>query len=311
MNENIYLGVDGGGTKTICIAVNHEKKQIGKATSGSTNQNSVGAEVAQQNLFQCINECLKQANTTADHVISICLCMSGVDRPSDKAMIKNWLSTILKPSTHIMIENDAVAALVSGTMGHLYGIVVICGTGMIAVGYDKDGKSNRAGGWGPLLGDKGSGYDIGQMVLQAATMSHDKTAPATTLLQAVLDHLNLVNPSDIIGWAYKDTVWERFAKLAPLAFEHAQKGDEVAKRIVNDAALALGNVVITVAKTLSLQNATFPLVFAGGNLAGNPMLRQRLRNELVKVLPNAQFIEITDTEAALGAALYSHKVYLK
>jgi len=300
-----FLGVDGGGSKTICIAIDHEKKQIAKAISGSTNHNSVGTDIAAQNLLQGINECLTQAHANADQVSAICLCMSGVDRPSDKEMVRDWLAKIFKSTTRIIIENDAVAALVSGTKGQLYGIVIICGTGMIAVGYDKNGKSSRAGGWGPLLGDKGSGYDIGLMVLQAATMAHDKTANPTSLLKGVLDYLQITNPSDIIGWAYKDTVWERFAKLAPLAFEHAQKGDAVAQRIVNDAAKSLARVINAVAKNLALETEIFPLVFAGGNLTSNPMLREQLRNELKENFPNAQFFETTEIESALGAALYS------
>lgn len=121
---------------------------------------------------------------------AIVLGMSGVDRPEDKERVTSWINELFShdgqmPSIQIGIHNDGVIALSSGTGGILYGAVVISGTGMISLGYDKQGHTLRAGGWGyvhiyidinnihsPLLGDRGSGFAIGQDIAYAAVAAH-------------------------------------------------------------------------------------------------------------------------------------------
>ena len=92
----------------------------------------------------------------------------------------------LLPDVPALIHNDAVIALASGTGGQLYGVVLISGTGMIAMGFNRAGERRRAGGWGALLGDGGSGYAIGAAVLRAVTWAADGRGPATSLTSATL-----------------------------------------------------------------------------------------------------------------------------
>src|SRR5690606_3508386 len=94
--------------------------------------------------------------------------MAGVDRPDDKKTVNEWLVEELPNSKHIIV-NDGVVALASGTGGEKHGIVIISGTGSISLGFNKKKGDiqKRAAGWGPLLGDLGSGYYIGNDVLIA------------------------------------------------------------------------------------------------------------------------------------------------
>jgi len=127
--------------------INSQRAVVGEGSSGSTNSNSIGKEKAAQHLSEAIEAALKAARVSSDQVAAICLSMSGVDRPEDAEMIQSWVLPTL-PKAKIDVHNDAVAALVSGTNGHLFGVVVISGTGTITYGVNKEGKAERASGWG-------------------------------------------------------------------------------------------------------------------------------------------------------------------
>lgn len=198
--------------------------------------------------------------------------MAGVDRPEDKIKVTGWITEILPhlSKENIHIHSDAVAALASGTSGHLYGVVVISGTGMICYGFDKKGDSKRSGGWGPLLGDEGSGFAIASDALRAVVSHSDGRGPFTSLTEKFLTHLKLTDSSQLIPWAYndKDHSWKRIAELAPLVYEAANEGDSIALDIIDNAAQKLLITIQAVVKRLEFpkldSNETYPLVFAGG-----------------------------------------------
>jgi N-acetylmuramic acid 6-phosphate etherase len=196
-------------------------------------------------------------------------------------------------------------ALASGTSSELYGVVVISGTGMIVYGVDKTGQRRRAGGWGALLGDKGSGYAIGIAALTAIANATDGLGPPTTLQDFVLKHVGLARPQDLIGWLYSDVSWARFAALAPLVVQAAERGDPVANTIIQQAASDLTATVMAVVHGLGLEQAHFPLVLAGGNLQPG-LLRDCLSLRLQQIAPYAQVTNPT-VEPAIGAALLALK----
>jgi len=305
----VVLGVDGGGTKTstACIDV-ASLKTIGNAKTGSSNWNSVGVETTRESLREGILGSLAVANKSTLQVRGICLCMSGVDRPDDIKKVKDVILEIL-PSIQnekIFVHNDAVAALTSGTNGVLSGLVLISGTGTIVYGYEKGGRSKRASGWGPLLGDEGSGFAIGQDILRAVTHAVDQRGPQTSLVSLVLKQLNMTEPTQLIPWAYaeKDYSWGKFAALAPLASEAARTGDQVALHILNVATDAMLLSITTVAHGLQLEEKSeFPLVFAGGNMThSGSLLTSILKDKVLKRFPNAK-ITLPSIDPEVAAAL--------
>ncbi|KAL6066737.1 N-acetyl-D-glucosamine kinase, variant 2 [Balamuthia mandrillaris] len=196
----------------------------------------------------------------------------------------------------------------SGTGGELFGVVVISGTGCIALGYNKEGNKARASGWGPLLGDEGGGYQIGQAILKAVTWAEDGTSPATLLTEAVLLQLGLSAVEELIPWAYQDTKWERFAKLAPLAAKCARQGDAVAEQILEQQSEGLANSAEAVIKKLGLGAEGFPLVLHGGNLTHEgSVLAQKFKTKMLQRYPKACPI-IPSCSAEVAAALLALKL---
>ncbi|MEM0338056.1 MAG: ROK family protein, partial [Candidatus Caldarchaeum sp.] len=147
----IILGIDGGGTKTRCVAVNEEGDVLATVTVGSTNINAVDHATVRERLAEAVVTVLSQASAEPGEVAAIGLGMSGVGRPEDARRVRQWVAEML-PRAYAYVDHDAAAALASGTGGDLYGVVVISGTGMIVFGVDGQGRRRRAGGWGPILG---------------------------------------------------------------------------------------------------------------------------------------------------------------
>lgn len=319
MTRSVLLGLDGGGTKTECVAIDADLEgmaklpddlsalpELSRGSAPSTNWNSVGPEAAHTHFRAAIDTALAAAQRDISDVAAIGIGMSGVDRPDDRARVQGWLDELLPGRVHV-IENDGVAALAAGTGGRRYGIVLISGTGMIALGFDATGKRVRAGGWGALLGDGGSGYAIGAAILRAFTWAADGRGPQTSLVRGVMDHLRLENPQQLVRWTYDDIAWHRFSALAPLAVSHAEAGDPVANGILDQAADDLAVAVQAVAAQLNFGGQPFPLVMAGGNLRLGP-LADRLTALLVDRLPAAQ-PQCPRVDPCVGAALLAWHVY--
>jgi N-acetylglucosamine kinase-like BadF-type ATPase len=300
MEDSIVIGIDGGATKTIAVVMNQEGLEIGRSQSGSTNWNSVGIDTAHAHLNEAIIGALDLAGCRIENVKAICIGASGVDRPLDRERMTGWLRTLF-PAAALAIHNDAVIALASGTSGEVYGVVLISGTGMIVYGFDREGNRARAGGWGALLGDPGSGYALGAEILKAVTWAVDGRGPATTLTEALLTHLQLERPQQLVDWAYRNIAWERFAALAPLAIHCAEAGDGVAQRILAEGAEGLAVAVKAVVQNLKLTEDPLPLVLAGGNLRSGPF-QDQVKERILSFAPNAVLIR-PDLEPVIGAAM--------
>lgn len=306
IEQGIVLGIDGGGTHTRCVAIDRQGNVVGEGRAASSNRNSVGDDHARANLYQAIAEALQQAGRQPKAVIAICLGMAGVDRAPERALVTSWVAQWL-PGVPLLLHNDALIALAAGAAGRLYGIVVISGTGMIVYGVNGAGKQQRAGGWGALLGDRGSGYAIAIAALTAIANATDNLGPPTALQPLLLAHLHLATPQALIGWTYSDITWSRFAALAPLVIQCAAEGDAVAQQIIEQAAIDLAAAVTAVVHGLGMTNEAFPLVLAGGNLRP-ALLRERLCAHLALVVPQASLIH-PEIEPALGAALLALKQF--
>ena len=301
----ITLGIDGGGTKTRCVAVNEEGDVVATTTVGSTNINAVEQGTVRGRLAEAVVTALSQAGAEPTDVVAIGVGMSGVGRPADVQLVRGWLAEML-PHAYAYVDNDAVAALASGTGGDLYGVVVISGTGMIVFGVDTSGRRRRAGGWGAILGDPGGGFSIGAAILQSITAATDGCGPPTTLTARVLNHLGLREVQELIAWTYGQSGWAHVAGLAHLAEACAAESDEVAFRILAWAADNLAQRAEAVIRGLGLETQRFPLVLAGGNLTRGELLRRLLATRLEEVAPHAEMVT-PYLDAAVGAALLALK----
>ncbi|THU61837.1 hypothetical protein C4D60_Mb07t27470 [Musa balbisiana] len=316
---DVILGLDGGAAATVCVCISAALPSfagslpnpfpvLARAVAGFSNHNSVGESAAKETIEKVMAEALLKAGSNRSAVRAVCLALAGVNHPSDQERILDWLRNIFPVRVKLFVENDAVAALASGTMGKLHGCVLIAGTGTIAYGFTEDGREARAAGAGPILGDWGSGYGIAAKALTAIMRAHDGRGPPTFLTYGILSMLGLSSPDELIGWTYADPSWARIAKLSPAVVSSAEAGDEVANRILHDTVLELTASVKAVVQRLDLCGEdgkdSFPLVMVGGVLEANKSwdIGKAVVDCITKIYPGAHPVRPT-VEPAVGAAL--------
>lgn len=201
-------------------------------------------------------------------------------------------------------------------IGDIRGSIVYL-RGTICLGVNKTDESMiRCQGWGPLLGDKGGGYDIGLAVLRAVMRSHDGTGPETALKDAVLAHCAVAGPPELVAWAYAgEREWQRYAALAPLAEQCASRGDQVAMAIIKETVDALMDALCGVHARMQGQlvhdkDGAWTCVLAGGTLTHeNSAYTPLLKEAIASRFGGAVRVVLPTVSAAHAAALMAMKKY--
>jgi N-acetylglucosamine kinase-like BadF-type ATPase len=308
------LGIDGGGTTTTCILMNDARQVLSRSEAGPSNYQSIGLDAAGNAIELAIAQCLSLPSLPSQISIKgFCLGLAGVGRSKDVKIMQNWVQKFydrasqsvsvkwdFKPE-NIKIYSDSTIALVGG-IGSEIGIVAIAGTGSQIFGQNKEGKTKRVGGWGYLLGDEGSGYNIAIGGLQAVLKSYDGRLEETKLTDAFKTHLNLSEIEGLIsvvyrqGWSVKD-----IAALAPIVAETAQGGDRVAQRIIQEAIDQLIWATRVAINDLFLPDESLEIVLVGG-VWQIVNFRASYQKAISAIVPSAHVI-LPRNEPAYGAAL--------
>jgi N-acetylglucosamine kinase-like BadF-type ATPase len=308
------LGIDGGGSKTVCIFMNHQHQIIGRGTAGPSNYQSIGREAALKSIQSAINLAVKDAKkfTNTLKITAICLGLAGVGRTADIEIVKEIVQELqniqkspitwdLSPS-NITICNDALIALIGG-IGHDVGIVVAAGTGSIVFGKNHQGHTKRVGGWGYILGDEGSAYKIALTGMQATLKSYDGREIHSRLIEDFKQHLNLASIEELIEIIYRQK-WDvkKIASLAPIVDNAAASGDELANKIIDNSVQDLVIGTSTVIKSIFHPDSTLEIVTTGSVWQTQCQMHQRFTNSLHKSFPLVKVI-MPRNEPAYGAAL--------
>ena len=277
--DQLVLGIDGGGSKTVAwlanLSAEGEPSVVGRGTAGPSNPQATGFDQALENLDRAIADAFDQGAIAAGPVAAAVLGLAGSDRQENRDVLRRWADD-RRLARRFRVVTDALPVLVAGSPEG-WGVALISGTGSFAFGQSPDGRSARAGGWGYLFGDEGSGYAIALAGLRAAVQSADGRRPATQLLDAMLGRLDLRQPQELIPAIYPvadDRT--QIASLADVVTKMADQGDAQAQQILDDAASELAAMVAAVARRLGFPNGTFPLALAGGVLLGSETLRSSL-----------------------------------
>jgi glucosamine kinase len=290
------LGIDAGGTKTVCLLANDRGEILAEARGSGANLQVMGELGVEKVLHRVMEDTLADRDISPD---AICLGIAGVDRPRDAQAVDDIMRRI-GHQTRTVVVNDALVALVAGA-GDQPGVVLVAGTGSIAYGRDAAGRAARAGGWGYLLGDEGSGFWIGRRALSAIVRAADGRGPSTQLAELVMARLNLVRPSDLIRETYyRDLRRTAIAGLAPLVEQARDGGDAVAAEILKQAAFELTAAASSVISKLGMRGEVFPTILAGGIFKAVPWLADEVSRLMSEIAPRTQ-ASVLAVEPAVGA----------
>lgn len=298
MSGTIVVGIDGGGSKTRAMVADETGQKIvevdGPGSAVRPGQHERSAEI--------IVDLVKDALASADmaHVLPKVLCVgvAGVGVETERQALWQALNE-REVAEEVIVHTDAMVAL-DDAFGEGPGILLISGTGSIAWGRSPAGTLGRCGGWGPIIGDEGSGQWIGRRALSIVAAASDGREPETALTGAILTAAQVNEVPQLIAWAAQATPMQ-LATLAPAVMSVADAGDLRANSLLTLAAEELVLHVRTLARQLFMdERAAIPVALAGGLLSRGSPLRKRLELRLKSAVPGAT-VRGPDVDAARGA----------
>jgi N-acetylglucosamine kinase-like BadF-type ATPase len=278
-----FLGVDGGQSTTTAVIGDESGRVLGTGHGGPCNHAAAGEGRAR--LERAVTESVAAACAQAGldpgvQFESACFGMSG--GPDDKRTI---LAALLR-ANRLLVTTDAEISLAGATVSG-QGIIVIAGTGSIALGRNAENARARVGGWGHIFGDEGSAFGIVRQALRAALRMEEGWGPATALRQVLLEAAEAPDVNELLHQFYApDWPRDRVASLAPLVDAAAGGGDRVALEILNASAQQLAALAASVRVQLWKEHERVDVVYSGG-VFGSVRLLERFRL-LVELQPGTQ-----------------------
>ena len=293
--SGLIAGVDGGGTKTHVIITRADDGSVLAEAEGPGSAVAPGHAPESARVIAATVAAAIEKIVEGDRTLSLLLVgVAGVGRKDERENLAAALED-LDVAEEVIVETDAEIALEDAFNGGA-GIILIAGTGSIAHGRGPTGTRARCGGWGPKLGDEGSGAWIGRRALGIVAAAHDGREPPTALTGAILTAAQLNEPEELIPWAAAADP-KTLAALAPIVFSTAAT-DPRAKSLVDLAAEELVLHVRALSQRLfGDERADIEVAFAGGLMKKASPLRKRVEHRLRSAVPGAH----VHPEAIVGA----------
>ncbi len=252
----VFVGVDGGATKTRAVVTDAQGQILGEGRSGASNIQVVHAPQVGSFLAAALEQALAQAGVGWGQVRGLLVGFAGLDREADRAATQAVMEGLRLPAPWLVV-NDAVVAW-AGALAGEPGLVVISGTGAIALAVNSNGQSARSDGWGHWVGDEGSAFDVGRRGIQAVLRAQDGRGPETALGQAMQRYCAQLGDGDWQEWIGQMTGDQSRAHVEIAGFgrvvtEVAEAGDPVARRLVQEASRRLAQTGWSAARRVALE----------------------------------------------------------
>jgi glucosamine kinase len=238
---SLFLAIDAGGTKTRCLLAD-ETRILGRAVAGSIKLMRVGEAEASTRLRAMLTEVALTAGVALSEVTQTCIGLAGLSIDAVREWAEREISSIV--GGDLLLAGDEEIAL-DGAFRGGPGILIIAGTGSNVLGRAADGEMYQAGGWGPALGDEGSGFWIGQEALRAGFWAKDRGI-TTNLLTEIGEFWDAKSLGEIVEMA-NARPGPDFPALVPLVSRCADAGDELAIAVLERAGVELAEQVALVA----------------------------------------------------------------
>jgi N-acetylglucosamine kinase-like BadF-type ATPase len=279
-DARFLLGVDGGATKTLAAVLDLEEGAVHLGHGGPSNEDAIGAGSAVQALLVAAEQAIAAAGIAADRLGAAVLAIAGTDTAAIASSVRSartdsWL-----------VVNDVVAAWATATGGGP-GVAVISGTGSNVFGVGPDGRGWRAGGWGHLLGDEGSGYWLGIESIKAALRDREASGPVTALSDAAPAFFGAGSVEALASSVYSKPLTK--GEIAAFAAETARlagEGDAVARALYARGAAELGVQIAAVVGQTGL-TGSFPVGLIGSAFKAGEVFVQPLTRAIHEHSPQA------------------------
>ncbi|MBR3872975.1 MAG: hypothetical protein IKJ26_02285 [Clostridia bacterium] len=292
--KQYLLGVDGGGTKTDALLCTLDGRIIGRATGGPSSVSGQSPEKAMAELKQAICEALQAAGIDRNDLAGYYAGISGAGLQTNRAYYLRFFADFL-PDVPGDAASDAANALSAG-IAMQNGAIAIAGTGA-SIQYRVDGRLTRISGWGYMLGDEGSGFDLGHRALMVTLRAVDERI-APSLVQKLCMEKMGCHPDEWAPWLYRQDVKTEIAAYAPLLLQAAEQADPTALQQLNEAASDMACAIRTAVRRSGSRR-----VVMGGSLWKNQLYRERVQQHTGE---NVDFIRASAAPVCGAAVIASH-----
>jgi N-acetylglucosamine kinase-like BadF-type ATPase len=307
----IYLGIDGGGTKTSCVVAD-ENNILGTATSAGSNITRHGEARMREALHAAVRDACAAARVDPANVVSACVGLSGAGRPEVRDAVTRMIREVLRG--HIEVVSDLETTL-EAAFGDGPGVITIAGTGSIAYGRDAAGQTARGGGWGLAISDEGSGQWIGRAAVSAVLGATD-AGEDPVLLKSILELWKLTTLDELVRHANASPPPD-FSSLVSLVLDaaekprpsgawtgHSSQKDALARNVLERAGNELASLARNVIRRLFGAGDRVRVAMAGGVFRQSEVVRKVFYNTVIAEFPRATVrTEIVDAvDGALARA---------
>ena len=290
----LFLGIDGGGTQTRCI-LGDETSVLAKGTGSGCNVLRVGEACAQESLAGAIHEACVAANVSPRQIARTCAGISGAADDGIASLVQRLLIEIVGGAIEVL--GDMEVALESA-FGGGPGVIVIAGTGSIAYGRNSRGEKGRAGGWGRVVSDEGSGHWIAAKALSAGLRARDRENHSD-LLKELMRALDISSAEDLVIRINEDPIRD-YASLFPVVLACAKAGDKQGIEVLESAGCELASLAETLIPRLFGAGEEVAVATHGGVFASSNQVKRSFEQELGKLWRSASFVD-REINPAMGA----------
>lgn len=292
----IYVGIDGGGSKTSVVATTAAEAKRFSYSGIGTNPQRVGLDACIETICDLLRDVRRGLN--ASDPLRVVAGIAGAGRPDEQQLIASRITETLTGDSRVVVTHDADIAL-DAAFGVAAGTIVIAGTGSVVLSRDEHGQQFRVGGWGYLLGDEGSGTALGLEAIRAVCRALDG-GPHTALVQLTREQHGFIDRDHLIAGVYRQQ-WPAQSG-ARMVLEAAAAGDDVASDILRSETVALARQV----EWLYRRHPHLPPRYVPiGGLASESLYAEAFEEAMTTLLPTWQRADpvCSPPEAALLRAL--------
>ena len=296
----IFLGVDGGGTKTQAAICDETGHILGVGLGGASGIDSVGAEGAIIGIGAAVAAARRQADLPAAPFDGVFLGMAGVVSEADRDIVRS-VAHRLELGGAVGVDHDIRISLAGGLSGRP-GIALIAGTGSSCFGINAAGERWQSGGWGHIISDEGSSYWFGWNAIRLAAGAGDGRWQ-TALYAPVLRQLGIQDIADLHQRLYTQGITKaEIAAFAPLVIEAAASGDALARQLIEQGMDELAQMVAAVARHLGWAHAPCAVTLTGGLWRAGEAVLAPFRAALAAILPQARIV-MPELPPVIGACV--------
>jgi glucosamine kinase len=290
------VGIDGGGTRTTVVVADAGGQPLARYAGAAGLVDPRAPAAAAAVLVSAVAEASRLAGVRGP-AAALCAGLAGVGDPATREVVRAALAGA-GVAERVRVATDSETAL-EGAFASGAGILLIAGTGSIAYGRGEDGRTERCGGWGMVVGDEGSGYAIGRAALTAALRAVDGRGTGTRLLPMVMERLGVDEPRQIATWAGRAAKAE-IAALVPEVIRLAEGGDAPALEILRGAAREQALHAAALIERLAPWSEAPRVVLLGGVFAID-LFRDLVTRAMTERIPGGFRVREPETDAVGGA----------